>query len=65
MIIGYILAILEGILIVFIYRLGFNPNATGIYWIFSILATIFGVIMIGVGVHDIASLIKNKRNNKK
>ena len=77
-IIAYIISTLSGILVTFTCRFGVNPHplvaddfrrlgyvfpyAEELCWIVCILCSIVGVIMIAVGVHGLASLIKTRKH---
>ena len=63
-IIAYIISTLAGILVTFTCRFGFNPHPvvadTPMKWLF--LCSIGAVVMIAVGVHGLASLIKTRKH---
>jgi hypothetical protein len=68
MIIGAILAIIEGIAIVLKCILDFPPEVTKIYAIdfaFTIFATIIGVVMIAVGIGTLCEKYKKRNMAKK
>ena len=58
-VIAYILAILEGLLIVIRYHFGIGASSTT-EMILGPFATLFGAVMIAVGVHGIASIVMKK-----
>lgn len=68
MILGDILLIIEGLMIILICLLDFPPEVTKIYEIdivIALLATIFGFIMLVVGIHQLNPDIHNYVSTRK